>query len=71
MIFSYNNKTNKKWYKPYNIEFSCPAASDHQHRVPRTALADPAGLLGDNCNDLLSSPRSTFIPVFALCLIIE
>jgi len=36
-----------------NIEFSCPAATDHQRWEFKTACTAPRGLLGDNCNDLL------------------
>jgi len=37
----------------YNIEFSCAAASTQHPMEFKTALTDPCGLLGDNCNDLL------------------
>ena len=49
--------TGSRTQRRYNIEFSCPAASDQPSLEFETARTALGGLLGDNCNDLLGPVR--------------
>jgi hypothetical protein len=51
--FNHCAPPNEKIPSTHNIEFSCAAASDQHYTPFQAAFANPDGVLGDNCNDLL------------------